>query len=666
MNTAKRLAQQLLKPDCKRICSLALCAAFFALVLSSGAAIPSAERLLPDDTLLVVTVPDVAKMREIYKASPQRQFWNDAAMKPFRDKFISKWQEEFVKPLEHDLDVRFDDYINLPQGQLTFALTQNGWRTGEEQPPGLLLLLDTRDKSSQLKTNLANLRKKWVDAGKPIKTEKIRNIDFSVLPLSSNDVPKTLKKFFPQNPEVQELSSDDQPKKGPPKSELVIGQVESLLIVCNSTRLVEKVATRLTGGTMPTLGELAAYQANHQALFRDAPFYGWVNAKAFVDMLARKPAAKGQSEAPDPFAAPRPEKVVAATGLAGLKTLAFAFQDSSEGSLFQLFIGAPEATRQGIFKILAGEAKESSVPSFVPAEAVKFQRWRVDGRKAWATLEKMMGDISPQWLNGLNFILDQANTTAKDKDPGFDIRKNLIDNLGDDLITYEKAARGSTAAQLKSPPSLLLLGSPNADQLAAALKTILVFLGQQTGAPAEREFLGRKIFSVPLPAFPLPMADVSKPAAPRTLTYAAGGGYVAMSTDPSMVEEYLRSSESQAKALRETSGLVEAAQKVTGPGTGLFGYQNQAETMRATFQGLKKDSGAATNALGLATLPGALGLASPEKNFKDWMDFSLLPAFDKVARYFYFTVYGGSASVDGWTLKMFAPLPPQLKGSATH
>ncbi len=635
MNTAKRLAQQPLKPDCKKICSLALCAAFLALVLSSGAAIPSAERLLPDDTLLVVTVPDVAKMREIYKASPQRQFWNDAAMKPFRDKFISKWQEELVKPLEHDLDVRFDDYINLPQGQLTFALTQNGWRTGEEQPPGLLLLLDTRDKSSQLKTNLANLRKKWVDAGKPIKTEKIRNIDFSVLPLSSNDIPKTLKKFFPQNPEVQELSSDDQPKKGPPKSELVIGQVESLLIVCNSTKLVEKVVTRLTGGAMPTLGELA-------------------------------PAAKGQSEAPDPFAVPRPEKVVAAMGLAGLKTLAFAFQDSSEGALFQLFIGAPEATRQGIFKILAGEAKESSVPSFVPADAVKFQRWRLDGRKAWATLEKMMGDISPQWLNGLNFILDQANTTAKDKDPGFDIRKNLIDNLGDDLITYEKAARGSTAAQLKSPPSLLLLGSPNADQLAAALKTVLVFLGQQTGAPAEREFLGRKIFSVPLPAFPLPMADVSKPAAPRTLTYAAGGGYVAMSTDPSMVEEYLRSSESQAKALRETSGLVEASQKVTGPGTGLFGYQNQAETMRATFQALKKDSGAATNALGLATLPGAFGLASPEKNFKDWMDFSLLPAFDKVARYFYFTVYGGSASVDGWTLKMFAPLPPQLKGSATH
>ena len=70
--------------------------------------------------------------------------------------------------------------------------------------------------------------------------------------------------------------------------ELVIGQVDSLLVVGNSAKGVEKVVIRLTGGAVPTLGELAAYQASHQALFREAPFYGWVNVKAFVDTLARK------------------------------------------------------------------------------------------------------------------------------------------------------------------------------------------------------------------------------------------------------------------------------------------------------------------------------------------------------------------------------------------
>jgi len=55
----------------------------------------------------------------------------------------------------------------------------------------------------------------------------------------------------------------------------------------------------------------------------------------------------------------------------------------------------------------------------------------------------MLAEISPQSVNTLNFILDTANTAAKDKDPSFDIKKNLIGNLGDDIITYEKTPRGS-------------------------------------------------------------------------------------------------------------------------------------------------------------------------------------------------------------------------------
>src|SRR6266404_2771478 len=640
---------------------LLLGAGLFSAGLNVIAAIPAAEKILPDDTLVLLTVPDFTKLREIYKSAPQGQFWSDSAMKPFRDKLVSKWQEEFVKPLERELNVKFDDYTSLPQGQVTFALTQNGWQGKDEQLMGLLVLLDTKDKSGQLKTNLADLRKKWVDAGKPIKSEKIRDIEFSVIPVSTNDVPATLKKFFPEQAQVQELGAEDSAKKSPPKSEIVIGQFESLLIMGNSTKVVEKIVGRLTGGAMPSLSELAAYSANHQALFRDAPGYGWVNVKAFIDVFNRKTSEKKNPEAPDPFASVKPEKIITAIGLAGLKTVAFNFQSSNEGSSVEFFLGVPEATRQGLFKILAGEAKESNPPNFVPADAVKFQRWRVDGQKAWATLEKMLGDISPQWVSSLNFIIDTANAAAKDKDPSFDLRKSLIGNLGDDIISYEKAARGTKAEQLKSPPSLFLIGSPNPEQLAASLKGILMFMNQQGGPPSEREFLGRKIFSVPVPSLPMGLSgDSPKPSAPRTLSYAASSGYVVLSTDTSLLEEYLRSSESQAKTLRETPGLVDATQKVTGPGTALFGYENQTETMRAAFETLKKDSSSGT-AGDLSNLPGALGVAGPGKLFKEWMDFPLLPTFDKVSKYFYFSVYGGSATVDGLTFKIFAPTPPGLK-----
>src|SRR5436190_3107112 len=84
--------------------------------LRASAAVPPPEKLLPDDTLVMVTVPDFARARDIFQKSPQSALWNDPVMRPFREKFISRWKEEFVKPLERELEVKLDDYTRLPQG----------------------------------------------------------------------------------------------------------------------------------------------------------------------------------------------------------------------------------------------------------------------------------------------------------------------------------------------------------------------------------------------------------------------------------------------------------------------------------------------------------------------------------------------------------------------
>src|SRR5438128_1808516 len=78
--------------NCRFLAALVLLATLVASSLQ--AAIPAPEKILPDDTLLILTAPDFAKLRTIYKASPQSQFLNDPAMKPFKDKFISRLQED--------------------------------------------------------------------------------------------------------------------------------------------------------------------------------------------------------------------------------------------------------------------------------------------------------------------------------------------------------------------------------------------------------------------------------------------------------------------------------------------------------------------------------------------------------------------------------------------
>ena len=621
------------------------------------AAIPAAGMILPADTLLVITAPDCVKLRELFRKSPQSQFWNDPSMRPFREKFLIKWNEEFVAPLERDWGVKFDDYATLFQGQCTLAVTQEGWSAQSGDAPAVLFLLDAKDKSDQLKKNLAALRQKWADDGKAIQTEKIRDVEFIVVPLTTNDVPKTLKQLFPQRQQVRELGREEEKPAG--RTELVIGQFESLLIVGTSTKAVEKVVARLTGGALPALAESAAFEANRLALFRESPLFGWFNTKAVGDVLARVPDAKPNPQAPNPMPPVYLAKAIGATGLSGLKTAAFALHDLGDGTLLELFLGAPEANREGLFKILATEPKDANPPAFVPADAVKFQRWRIDDQKALATLEKMLKEISPQLFNTWNFLLSSGNEAAKQDDPEYDVRKNLFTNLGDDLIRYEKAPRDKTPAALASPPSLFLIGSPAPDKLAAALKGVLVILSPQATSPETREFLGRKIFSVKLPA--QMGTDAGKP---RNLMYAASGGYVALGTDAAMLEEFLRSSESQAKTLRETPGLTDAAQKVGGQSTGWFAYENQNETMRLLFELLRQSASEPTNrpaGAGANPLMNSLPFAGPEKSFKDWMDFSLLPNFEQVSKYFTFSVHAGSANVQGITFKYFSPPPSPLK-----
>jgi hypothetical protein len=298
-----------------------------------------------------------------------------------------------------------------------------------------------------------------------------------------------------------------------------------------------------------------------------------------------------------------------------------------------------------LLKAFASEAEDSDPPPFVPADVTKFWRWRINIPHAWAQIETTLNDFNPQYASVINFILQ---TAGKDKDEHYDLKSELLSSLGDDIIHYEKAPEGNTLADLNSAPSIYLIGSPNPDKLAAALKTGLGFLGTAT----DREFLGRKITT---------LTAMGQNGAPgRSFSFAASGSYVAFSGDTEIVEEFLRSNESKAPALRDTPGLADAAQRVGGMSTGLFGFENQNVSMRALIQVLREQPVTLQDILGSARgLPP--GTADDVAKLRTWADFSLLPPFDAISQYFYFSVYSGSFSPEGFTMKFFAPTPPKLR-----
>jgi hypothetical protein len=333
-------------------------------------------------------------------------------------------------------------------------------------------------------------------------------------------------------------------------------------------------------------------------------------------------------------------------GIADVKTVGFCWSILQDGYTTKAFIDVPEANRKGLLKLFAADRKESNPPPFVPADATEFYRWRLDMPQAWKTLEDTIVGIYPAAKQGLDMFFE---TAGKDKDEKYDLKSELLGSLGNDIISYKKSPKNMTLQEISAQPQLFLIGSPKPEQLASVIKTFVESVARSSSVK-EKDFLGRKLYTI---------SNSDDENTTNSFNFAASGGYLAMSAQVSMIEEYLRSSENKPKALSETPGLAEAAEKVGGMNTGMFGYNNEREQVRIAFEMCKQNTEVFSQLFNL----GMRGVADGEgwKKFTEWVDFSLLPEFNTISKYFHFSVFSVEVDATGYKIRGFQPFPPELK-----
>jgi hypothetical protein len=201
--------------------------------------------------------------------------------------------------------------------------------------------------------------------------------------------------------------------------------------------------------------------------------------------------------------------------------------------------------------------------------------------------------------------------------------------------------------------------------LADALKSVLVFFSEHASTPPQqREFLAYKIFSVPLSASVLALTGASDSNSPSALHYAASSNYVALSTSPDLLEEYLRSSEKQPNPLQAAPGVRYAVEQIGATNATFLAYEDQARTMRQLFS--TGSSSAGTNAIpklqsAVSVLSGTTSVAAEAAKVRQLMDAALLPPFDQVAKYFSFMVYAWDTTAEALNVKILIPSPAGLK-----
>ncbi|NLH73336.1 MAG: hypothetical protein GX456_09810 [Verrucomicrobia bacterium] len=622
-----------------------------------------AEQLFPSDTIALFSVPDYPRLAAAQRDTPTAKFWKDEAMARFRSAFNERFNNKYLGPLERELGVKAKDVLTLLQGQIALGITQTRWDDTTRFMPSMTLVVDTREKAEQLKNTLAAVRTRLTESGRAIRTDRIRDVEVVTVQIKASQSGATsdvsTDKGGPDSTGAKSPTPDSQSGNaaGIKTLELSFCHVDSLLLVSTCQQDLEKVIAKLQGASVPTVSEKPGFETARRVVPRDALAFGWTDMSGLYQLFTKAVAKAAEEQGSGKSGPTQVERLFPAIGLAGLKSMAFAMRHSADGTFLDLFVGVPQEERKGLFKLLSIEQKDASPPPWIPSDAVQFSRSRIDGQKAWAALESTINEISPSVLD---FLIGQLNEAMKTKDPGFDFRQYFVQNLGDDMVSYQRPPRDSTPEALSSPPTINLISSPKPEQMLAGIKAALLLMPPPLNNIEfkEREFLGKRIYSVVPPSVAFLGAESASSTA-GLLHISAANGYLALASDITVLEEFLRSAESRAKSLSELPGWNEALQLVGGAGGGFLGYQNEAETIRALFARLKSSDGKAV--LPLSIGPLSLQSSEAERALESLADFSLLPPFESVSEYFGMFICSGAMTPEGYTLRAVFPTPPQVR-----
>jgi len=580
------------------------------LSLNLSAAVPPPEKLLPANTFGFLTVPDANALRGAGEASASSKMWNDPAMAAFAKKVEDGLREMILDPLREQAGIEPAEYLELAQGQVTVALTDSLF---DRDLPGLLLLVDSAKKADALEGKLKKLRDTLREQDQPFAKRLIRGVEFTAI---------------------------RPPAEGP---EILIGLSDTLLVMGINDRDVEKVLVAQAGGGVKALSGRPSYMRRHNAQFRNALGFGWLDFSTVLEKILAEVEERAENDDPDagnPLGI-TPDGVITAIGLKGIQAISVSYH-SDGGDLLEVSVDAPKAQRLGLLKMAAsGAGEDASPPAFVGENVMTFGRSRANLQQIWNDLEKMLGDISPQAQLALGLV-EQA---VKNQDPDFRLKEDFINTLGDDLITLGWAPEGNDLEALASAPTVYLIKSNKPQTTIASILTI-ASLGLP--APEKREFLGRTIHSFEFGG------GFDNEAPQMGLHLSNAGGYLVMTDNRKALEDYLRGPGENQKPLAAKQQLKAAAERIGGMKTGSFSYQNDAKIVGMLFGAVRNNPDLLDAILG--AIPNNGG--GPDL---DWLDFKLLPEFKKVRKYFNFSLYTIGADDQSIRLRLFSPTPPGLE-----
>jgi Protein of unknown function (DUF3352) len=565
------------------------------------------DRLLPPNTYLYVTIPNVSELKTRFNKTHTGRLLQEPKLADFMGE-VHKKLNDISDEVQKHIGVRLADAFAIPDGEVSLAVLL----PTDAKKLAVAAIIDFGKNGDTVATILKHTNEGLDKAG-----FKKSSRDFEGTQL----VVYTHAKADGDDKKDDKSEKAEEPEFG---SQVAYAIKGSTLIASSSAVAMQDILRRWGGKHAETLAEVAAYKAISDLGKQETSpsvltwYVNPVNlVQAFVKSSENIDQSIGMAMA-----------VLPLLGLNNLKGIGgTVHMDTEKYDSVSRILVYVEQPVSGLLGVLHFPATKQTPPQWVKEDSTSYIAINWDIQKAFTSVEGVVDQFM-----GPGFTAQKLDEWATDDNgPKIHIKKDVLDNLDGsiDVCTDSPDANNPESMRL-----LVALGIKDAKKAKAALDKV----SKMQGIPVKtRDFRGEIIYTIEgIPGFGNSNKEMGLTVVQNHLMF---------SNDVSRLEQLILGDKDR-KPLAEAEKYKKIAENFPAE-TSIKWYQEQVGQMKGIYEMFR--SGKASESLGAIPVVGKL---------IEGIDFKKLPEFDAIKKYLPPSGSYGIPHANGAIFVSFTPKTP--------
>lgn len=611
-----------------------LCSCALMLLCSSSSVwaqkLPDTAKLIPPETVLLVDVDDFDRLRTQFERTNFYKLYKDPAMAAFVDDFKTKWREKIRKP-DNELLRVIADIDTFPRGRVAVAFVLNEQINKDANEPPLLLIIQWGQTIAKIKEAVDKTVEKAIEDGAHRQRQDYRGVSITTIIRQSS-------------------------------AALSFCFIDDCLIGSMDLDVLKFVIAHIKGADSATLADDADYTATMKAaeLSAQTQIDLFVNIKQIIKITIAEDDTGKTKTTMDNLGLDNVTSFGCSIGLGASTT-------GSKASFGKAFLKI-RGEKKGICTMLDIETATLRVPQFIQPSAYSVSFVNLNIKKAYNELGNILNSISPQFAAMMYMPLLPPSPQGE---PPLQLKADIVDHLGSQIIIAQSIREPlSDASGPRQKKSLIAVAIENRSALEKSLSLLHSKILAANNPDARRQLLGHTIYLIdPAAIFPAspkrPKRPMQIPGRAETPTMPKFAFTVTdthlIFADESAVEQVIRALNSTETVSVITEEWFNKAKSAIPSVVGLAGLQNDAasgEFFWSNLRELKKETSKSKDTDSSTTIGLGVSSESPfpqlmlSRGGSDLFDFSLLPEFDEVRKYFGLSAFYGLSKPDGFFFEL--------------